>query len=314
MIDISFEKNSELYRDYEKCLEFLSNIKEEDYEYPEEQVNFHIYTEIKTEKELMVIKSYLATQNLEKCKLTVWSDYSIEDNPLIQPYKEHLNLKVWDPVNEAIGTPLEGRYDLLLAKDHKHYLQSDLLRILVLNKYGGIWVDMDIIILRDFLPLMDQEYMYMWGSETDFATMGACATVLSLQKNSEFSNKLIEQLKITPPIPATCCWGKDMFAPLYRKYQYPILPSTFFNTEWCINVKYPGTGYSTQIQKSWFKNAPKPENDTRFGADNNYLFLEAFTWHWHNDSKKDMIPEPGSKFWLLTEFINQKLIEKGFSL
>ena len=41
----------------------------------------------------------------------------------------------------------------LKAMDGKHYLQSDLLRILVLYKYGGVWVDMDIIFLRDFKPL-----------------------------------------------------------------------------------------------------------------------------------------------------------------
>ena len=40
MIDISYEKNPELYFDYKKGLEFLSLIKDEDYEYPEEITNF----------------------------------------------------------------------------------------------------------------------------------------------------------------------------------------------------------------------------------------------------------------------------------
>ena len=54
------------------------------------------------------------------------------------------------------------------------------MRLLVLHKYGGVWVDMDVVFLRDFKPLLDQEWMYMWGSETDFIKEGACATVLSL--------------------------------------------------------------------------------------------------------------------------------------
>ena len=309
MIDISYEKNPELYRDYEECLRFLRTIKMEDYSYPKDVTIFHTSTEVKSEKELMVIKSFLATQNLDKCKLIIWSDYNIEDNPLIQPYKKYLDLRVWNPVWEAEGTILENRYDILLAKDHKHYLQSDLLRILALHKYGGVWVDMDIILLRDFLPLLDQEYMYMWGSETDFATMGACATVLSLKKGSDFGKELIKQVSITPPIPATCCWGKDMFAPLYRRYKFPVLPSTFFNTEWCINVKYPG--YGAELQKSWFDNAPKPPNDDREGSTDNYLFREAFAWHWHNDSRKYDEIEKGSKFNLLQEFIDELLKEKG---
>jgi len=50
-------------------LDLLSSIKDEDYEYPEEITNFHIYTEVKTDKELECIKSYFATQNLEKNKI-----------------------------------------------------------------------------------------------------------------------------------------------------------------------------------------------------------------------------------------------------
>jgi len=312
MIDISYEKDPIYYQDYEECLRFLRTIKDEDYEYPEEKVNFHIYTEVKNKKELMIIKSFLATQNLEKCNLIVWSDYNIEDNPLIQPYKKYLDMRIWNPVLEAEGTILEGRYDVLLAKDHKHYLQSDLLRIIALHKYGGVWADMDIILLRDFVPLFGQEYMYMWGSETDFARMGACATVLSLNKGSQFSLELMKQISITPPIPATCCWGKDMFAPLYRRYKYPVLPSTFFNTEWCINKKYPG--YSNKIQKSWFEDAPKPENDTREGANDNYLFKEAFAWHWHNDTNKKIEEiDANSKFGLLNSFINKLLKSKGIN-
>ena len=42
MIDISLEKNPELYFDYAKGLEFLSSLKDEDFEYPEEKVKFHI--------------------------------------------------------------------------------------------------------------------------------------------------------------------------------------------------------------------------------------------------------------------------------
>ena len=309
MIDISFDTDPVYYQDYEECLKFLRTVKNKDYNYPDKKVNFHIYTEIKSKKELMVIESFLATQNLDKYNLIVWSDYNIEDNPLIQPYKKYLDMRVWNPVLEADDTILEGRYDILLAKDHKHYLQSDLLRIIVLHKYGGVWADMDIIFLRDFVPLLGQEYMYMWGSETDFARMGACATVLSLNKGSEFSLELMKQVSTTPPIPATCCWGKDMFAPLYGRYKYPVLPSAFFNTEWCINIKYPG--YGDELQKSWFENAPRPKNDTREGASDNYLFKEAFTWHWHNDTNKKIEDiEKGSKFSLLRENTHCLLKEK----
>ena len=135
MINLSFKNNPEQYQKYLKGLEFLRSINDSDYEYPNDVTLFHIYTEVRTDKELECIKSFLATQNLDKCKLIVWSDYNIEDNPLIQPYKKYLDLRVWDAKKEAKGTILEG-IPHLDAIDDKHYLQSDLLRILVLYKYG----------------------------------------------------------------------------------------------------------------------------------------------------------------------------------
>ena len=96
MIDISFDKNPILYKDYEACQKMLSTIKNEDYEYPKNITLFHIYTEFRTDKEVECLKSFLATQNLDKCKLIIWSDYDINDNPLIQKYKKYLDpLQIW---------------------------------------------------------------------------------------------------------------------------------------------------------------------------------------------------------------------------
>ena len=66
MIDISFEKNPILYKDFEVCQTMLGNIKDEDYSYPENITLFHIYTEFRTDKEVECLKSFLATQNLDK--------------------------------------------------------------------------------------------------------------------------------------------------------------------------------------------------------------------------------------------------------
>ena len=302
MIDINFDKNTNLYEDYEQCIKFLKvieEVEEKEFTYPDEVVKFHVYSEIKTPKELMVIKSYLATQNLDKTEMIVWSDYDITDNKLIEPYKNYITFKVYDPELEAEGTPLEGNVKLKM-RDPKYYLQSDLARILLLYKYGGIWVDMDVILLRDFKPILDQEYMYMWGSETDFEREGACATVLSGKSKSEFMAELIKQLIQTDARPGTTCWGKDMFAALYKRYTFNVLPAGFFNIEWCINKKHPGLG--DKIESQWFiKHLENKE----------HLFLESFGWHWHNSSKKDFEVVQGSKFDILEKLTDKRLKEKG---
>ena len=51
MINISFESHPELYQDFESCQEFLCNLSDCSCEYPDEVTNFHVYTEVKNEKE-----------------------------------------------------------------------------------------------------------------------------------------------------------------------------------------------------------------------------------------------------------------------
>lgn len=300
MINISKETHYNLYRNYLECYEFLKTINENDYEYPKEKINFHVYSEIKTEKELECIKSYFATQNLEKTNLILWSDYSIEHLECLAPFKDKIIFKIYNPTEEAKGTVLEGHLDRLLAKDNLYYSQSDLLRILALHKYGGIWIDMDVILLRDFRPLLDQEYMYQWGSEVDYENGGACATVLSLNKNSEFSQKLMNELLNMPIKRGGTIWGKDMFAQLYRHYKYTILPGSFFNIEWLISII--DEPLSFRRDELWFeKDCPEE-----------YMFLDCFAWHWHNSSNKNKTIMPNSKFDKLIKINNKKLIERGF--
>jgi hypothetical protein len=300
MINISLEDNPLLYKNYLECLSFLKTIDDKKFSFPNEKTNFHIYSEFKNDKELLSLMSYFATQNLEKTNLIVWSDYDISNEPRIQRFKHLADFRVWDAKSEAKGTLLEKENKVFEAADEKHYLQSDLLRILALFKYGGVWIDMDIVLLRDFKSILDQEYMYMWGSETDFLNQGACASVLSLKEKSEFSTKLLEMVPTMRIQPNSTCWGKDMFAKLYKEYKFTIFPSTFFNIEWCINKTVPGHG--DYIEDGWFKTRQDNQN---------FLFLETFAWHWHNSSKKHLSVQPNSKFDLLTSLTEDKLKDRG---
>ena len=83
MINIDKDSHLELYQDWNKCLNFLNNLNYGDYKYPKEVSNFHIYSEIKTEKELLSVKSFLATQNLDETNLVLWSDYDIKENKFL---------------------------------------------------------------------------------------------------------------------------------------------------------------------------------------------------------------------------------------
>lgn len=299
MIEINIEKDPLFYIDYEMGLEFLKNIDYNKFNYPENITLFHIYSEIKNEKELESVKSFFATQNLNKSKLIIWSDYDIINHKELQDFVDYIDFRIYNPVEESIGTPLEGKIEYLLAKDKKYYLQSDLLRLLVLYKYGGIWIDMDVILLRDFKPLMDQEFLYQWGGDVDFIKNGCCGTVMSLKKESILAEKFLNEIINQPMIGECTIWGKDLFARVYENYKFNILPSSFFNTEWLIsktNVKL-----SDDVLEFWFENK----------CPDNLLFLDSLSWHWHNSSNKDKKIIENSKFDKLRK-INSDRISKIF--
>ncbi len=304
MIDISLENNLNLFQDYQKCLEFLSNLNFDNYKYPDGITYFHVYSEIKNEKELLCVESYLATQNLEKTKLILWSDYDINDNPLIAPYKHLIDLRVYDVREESKGTLLENNEKWFNAHDSLHYMKSGILRFLVTHKYGGVWVDMDMVLLNDFKPILDQEWAYMWGSELDFYNFGPCAAMMNIHKNSEHSNICMEEIIKTEVAPNTTALDHMLLAKVYSRKKFSVFPSVFFNTEWQMNVRYENgikqydpNGDGTKTESGWFI-----KNEF-----SNILFDQAFAWHWHNSSYKNRHIEEGSKFDLLSKKIKNKL-------
>jgi len=308
MIKLDITNNRDFYIDYRKGLNLLRNLNLEDYSYPEGVVPFHIYTEVKTNKELLAIKSYLATQNLSKTKLIVWSNYDISEQENIQPYKHLLDLRVYDPRELAKDTPLERvESHMLNGGDRNHWMSSGIMRFLVLYKFGGVYIDMDMVLLRDFKPILGQDFAYQWGGSTDFAKErrweadchGPCAALLGAVKGGEFIKNCMAQLVVTPATGGTC-YDEDMLGYVYAKQPFTVFPSSFFNTEWLISKTDPEL--SQELDKSMFD---KPL------ASMVNLFEEAFAWHWHNSSNKNKTVAEGSKFDLLEQKIDNKLKDLG---
>ena len=334
MINISLETHPDLYVDYKKTQDFLYSIKEEDYSYPKEVTNFHVYTEVTTPKELLAIKSYLATQDQEHTKLTVWSDYDILKpnccfgHPTLEPYKDLIEFRVYDPTELAVGTPLEGLEKYLKPPDDdRHWMMSGIMRFLVLYKFGGIYYDMDMVLLRDFVPILGQNFAYQWGSSTDFAKErrwepdchGPCAALMGATKadsgygparysqscglRSYFIESCMHQLINTEIRVRSTCFDEDMLGYVYSRNPslFTVFPSPFFNTEWLISKT--DKELSTKVENCWFSE--------RMRSDSENLFLDSFAWHWHNSSNKNKRVMPESKFYWLDARIDHVLREKG---
>jgi hypothetical protein len=149
---------------------------------------------------------------------------------------------------------------------------------------------MDVVVLRDFEPILPYEFMYQWGStgthsgEPELRQNGA---IMRLKAYSQLCHDLLNELARTPADPNSTCWGTDLYRKVREKNKdWQVFPCAWFNTEW-------GLGRSIQPFRKDFEGNKSAE-----------LFDGAFTWHWHNKWAEPI--EEGSKFQILEAMIEEK--------
>jgi hypothetical protein len=282
--------NRNLYFNLDDCLEYCKSIKDIEYN---DFTYYHIYWNVGLEfgrKQLISIKSYLSTQNLENTKLILWSNIDLTNNELLKPYLPYIEFRIYDPIEEARGTVLEGKLDILTANDNRNWAGGDLFRVLILNNYGGVYVDVDVVFLRDFAPLLKYEFMYKWGLEPNMIN----GAIMRMFKNSKLCNNILSEISNGGISVNTVHWSSILYEKVrsYNK-EWVIFPSGFFNSEWQ-DMRYntPGNG----------------EVFLPFKKDTFSLYDGAFSWHWHN--KWDANIEDGSKWKTLEDKAELILKEK----
>ena len=296
MIKIDDQKDPQLYYNVDAGVEFCRNIPDKKLD---KKVNFHsFWVGDFGRKQSLPIKSFFATQDLENATLNLWSTHDLSNNEHLKPFKEKINFRLWDPVKEAKGTIVEN-LPHLNATDKKFWVDGDLFRLLALHKYGGVYFDMDIVLLRNFAPLLEQEFLYKWGTEKNMIN----GAVMHLNAGSQLSIDLLDELSRRHPTPLTTSWGNDVYVAVHqRNKSMTVFPAAFFNTEWQISPdfyhKYPGIE-SEQGLLMPFKKCEQ----------SNYLFDGVFSWHWHGKWKEEI--QNGSKWQLLEELTDNKLKIKG---
>lgn len=151
------------------CFAFSSLLRQGPVERPHK--TFHTYWRADLapfgERQSLMIKSFLATQNLVYSRLILWTTGGLLSpllSYLLQNYPDNFEVRVVDYVSLAKGTALEGRDDLLgpAMRDTQAWLDGDLVRLLALWNEGGVWVDMDMLLVRDLAPLYEGEWVEQW--------------------------------------------------------------------------------------------------------------------------------------------------------
>ncbi len=294
LIQISASTHHELYHDWRKALEYCRALPDVS---PPEPVAFHLFWREKSgrfwprvrrfgRKQALPVKAFFASQDREKCSLVVWSDQDLSTNEWLRPFLPHLTLRIYDPAIEVRGTPLEAHPKIYRQRDSRVYRDGDLFRIIVLHNYGGVYADMDTVLLRSLGVFLDQEFCYQWDKFDDLYA----PALLHLRKGSEFAKELVRGLIEIPA--GKYNWGRENVKRAFQLgRRIAVMPSPFFNTEWQADPHF------------------EPFKRTQASAN---LYEGAFAWHWHN--KWDDPIEEGSKFHLLETRIDRQLAGMGWRL
>lgn len=179
------------------CYDFAGTIpyplpphNDADHQLPRNQrTNYHTYwradLEPFGERQEWMLKSFFATQDLSSSTLILWTNdaaamlANIRIALYIRAYPAAFEVRGTDVKEMAKGTALDGSPRLLGTNDAKAWVDGDLVRLLVIWRLGGVWVDMDSLLTRDLSPLLEHEFVTQWDCYGTFISSSTIMRYLS---------------------------------------------------------------------------------------------------------------------------------------
>ncbi|KAK5815395.1 hypothetical protein F5H01DRAFT_380487 [Linnemannia elongata] len=188
-------------------------------------MDFHIFWQgVITDKLSLSAHSFLFSQPLDRARLHLWIDSSnlpgsvAEDylrnnfakDLVSEPLNKYIKFHVWNqeaqhafayptPAPSAdsddLYQPLEGgEAGSMDTKPSTALITppvalSDEARFLILNRYGGMYLDADVLLLRDMSPFYDaeMEFAYEWSNQLLYNT-----AILRLNKGSSVARRILD--------------------------------------------------------------------------------------------------------------------------
>ncbi|OAV88342.1 hypothetical protein PTTG_08440 [Puccinia triticina 1-1 BBBD Race 1] len=265
-----------------------------------------------SDRQIITLKSLLATQDFRTApnailpisQLILWTNpsaRSLENDPLLAPllyrYRDRLSLRIIDLASLSKHTPLQEHHLLASIFDKKAWLDGDLIRVLVLWHYGGFWIDMDNLVLRDFRVLGEHEWVVQWDCyDKPYEPLNG--HIMHFLKHSPYLCEMMEMMSKPPwPRRASTDWGQHLYHRLYRSLissgvtPFKVLPYCFTDGRSCtLKDRIPDP----------FDPIPTPSNVQEWDQALATKLKSLFAIHLHNQWHKQF-PKNG---WVYRLYIN----------
>ena len=166
----------------------------------------------------------------------------------------HFEYKKWDAHAQALIANISGLPEKTVgATDEEHWADGDLFRLVVLHNYGGVYLDCDTLLLRDYGPLVGDEFAYVWGTHCD----GSNGAVMRMFKGSALAKQMLATLVETPFRKRSLDWGFFLYVKVNKVMPFLRMPTCFFNANWLT----PGPGWKGGPPYAPFRVAHRPFGD-----------------------------------------------------
>lgn len=252
---------------------------------PTEHTIYHTYWRADLlemgDKQRSTFRSFFATQNLNHSTVYLWSNSELS-SPILTEIKSHfgdrLQVFVFNANELAKDTPLQD-FPYLTLKDSYAYLDGDIVRLLALYKYGGMWFDMDSLFIRDMQPLFEREWVGQWDCFLP-ETCPFNGAFMRFRKDSPYVCEMLADVATGAlPRKGSTDWGSYMYYRVYRrlmangKRPFDIIP-------WC---------FTDSVSCHPSNSMPQAFDEAKFSTER---LMQVFAFHWHNKWNK----KPGSVF------------------
>lgn len=265
-----------IYTSVDHCLAYLRSLPSTA-PLPENPVPVHFFWDGSEfgAKPALCLASFLATQDPRRFRPWLWLGHSNAWNaraalPHLAPLLPHLEIRHADLKDLARETPLEGEPHWEKVSPAG---RSDLARLLVLHRHGGMYSDLDALFLRDLGALQTlvgaHEFCFQWSAEP----VGTNA----------FSGHQAGSLLLAGIMRRARGLGAPHARRLLPFADAPrdllLLPVAAFSPLWLVNDGHDQSVFAPFTRFDEFF-SPRPASSPQ-RATLETFFPGAFTYHWH---------------------------------